>query len=92
MTALYTRKGRRFVVATPAQVAREVDRRTDYREAVAERTEARPDARCRTCTGLEDGGRVVQIEHGGWIWLPCDRCMMGEAAGPFAAAAVPADS
>lgn len=72
---LYHRPGSAYAVAPIDVVVREVMRRTDYREAMATALDSLHDARCRTCSGREVGGRAVALETDGYVWLTCARCL-----------------
>lgn len=74
MTALYTRHGRRYVEPTPAELAREVMRRSDWRDAVLSALADHPDLVCRECEGRDGGGRYLEVGRGGWIWQGCEAC------------------
>ena len=92
MTTLYTRDGRRYVPATADQVAREVARRSDWRDAVSAALASMPEDQCRDCAGLVEGGRVMRLDHGAHVWRSCAQCVLTDALSAIVEATVPADS
>ena len=79
MTTLHERRGRRYHAATDATIIRVVMRSPTLRGKIIAALLDHPDMRCHGCSGLDEGGRVAEIDHGAHTWITCDDCRVDGA-------------
>ncbi|HUU35063.1 MAG TPA: hypothetical protein VMW48_13455 [Vicinamibacterales bacterium] len=84
--------GHRSRDATAPDIVACLIRRPSLLSEVERGIRAHPLHRCLDCDGETDGGRVVQIAHGGHRWLSCAACLRGEVVRQLPAAVVPGDA